>query len=343
LCFQTYALKAMFHLSSHNIDIPGSPLFALFSLGTGMTSIIPDMNPARPAAVDPKKIVQNILHNQVSFVAGSPAIWEKVGEYCLKNRVNLGSVRCLVMFGAPVRLEIHEMFQKILTAGDTYTPYGATECLPVSLISGKEILKKFKSLTLSGKGICIGKAAPETEIKIIAASDIPVRDFQELESGHIGEILVRGPQVTKAYFEMPQETELAKIPSDKGLWHRMGDVGYQDSEGLLWFLGRKGHVVKTPSQNFYPLGVEVFFNKLPGIKKSALIKYDEAPAVVLEPDRDWKGVLHLNAELPKEIKTIFMTPKLPVDVRHNIKIDRSLLSRLAESKSRKLQVLFRRS
>lgn len=337
--FQTEALKKMFHLGAQDIDLPAFPLFALFTLGMGMTSVIPDMNPARPASVDPKKIVKNILDHGVSFVAGSPAIWERVGEYCLRHRISLPSVKRVVMFGAPVRIEIHEMFQKILTSGDTFTPYGATECLPVSLISGKEIIRNFRDKTLAGHGICIGQAAARTEIKIINASDIPESSVIELPTGQIGEILVSGPQVTPSYFEMPSETEKAKIPSSKGLWHRMGDVGYFDDQGFLWFLGRKGHVVTLGDKKLYPMRTEIFFNQIPWVKKSALIKYFDTSAVVLEADKNWKGDLELPGNLPSEINTIFMTSKLPVDVRHNIKIDRLLLSKFAESKSSKLQRL----
>lgn len=340
--YQTKALKEMFHLSPDEVDLPGFPLFALFTLGMGMTSVIPDMNPAKPASVDPKKIVRNILENNVSFVAGSPAIWQKVGEYCLRHRISLPSVKKVVMFGAPVRIEMHEMFQKILTSGDTFTPYGATECLPVSLISGKEILKKFKERTLAGKGICIGRSAPETEIKTSYASDIPVTSFSELAQGEIGEILVRGPQVTPAYFEMDAETKKAKIKTEEGLWHRMGDVGYKDQEGLLWFLGRKSHVVTAGNEKFYPLALEVFFNEIPWVRKSALISFKGSPAIVLEPQNGADSI-ELPDSIPEEIKTIFITKKLPVDVRHNIKIDRLHLSKLANSHSRKLQMIYRRA
>lgn len=335
--FQTEALKSMFSLHEGDVDLPGFPLFALFTLGMGMTSVIPDMNPARPSSVDPRKIVRNILDQQVSFVAGSPAIWQKVGEYCLRNRISLPSVKRVVMFGAPVRTEIHEMFQRLLPNGDTYTPYGATECLPVSLISGKEILRHHRDKTLRGEGICIGREAPRTVIKIISSSDIPQGTLSELPEKEVGEIVVHGPQVTPFYFEMDEETKKAKIPTASGLWHRMGDVGYKDQEGLLWFLGRKSHVVSHERRSLYPIREEAFFNRLPGVKKSALIDLGDGAGIVLEA-----GPVDLPETLPPAIKKIFITEKLPVDVRHNIKIDRSLLGRWARTNSRKLKLIFLR-
>lgn len=329
---QTDALQKMFSLTENDIDLPGFPLFALFTLAMGMTSVIPDMDPTKPAATDPKKIVQNIIHNQVTFVAGSPSIWEKVGNYCQKNNIVLGSLKYVVMFGAPVRPHIHHLFKKILPYGDTFTPYGATECLPVSLMKGSELPV--------GVGICVGEAVPQTLIGIIKASDIPESELILEPAGTIGEIVVHGPQVTPSYFEMPQETEKAKIWNQNKLWHRMGDVGYLDSENRLWFLGRKTHVVNG---DFYPIEIETVFNQHPKIKRTALIKVNLqgkiTPGLVIEKfDHETGKDLDLKSDLEKmkrthpktqKINDFFLHSDFPVDVRHNIKIDRVKLGELA--------------
>jgi acyl-CoA synthetase (AMP-forming)/AMP-acid ligase II len=343
---QTDALQTMFNLNEKEIDIPGFPLFALFTLAMGMTSVIPDMDPTKPAQCDPKKIVKNILDHKATFVAGSPSIWERVGDYCISHKIQLPSVKYVVMFGAPVRTKIHEIFKSILINGDTYTPYGATECLPVSLISGSEILGKTKSATESGAGTCIGKAIAKTEIKIIKSSDIPMESFVSLPANEIGEIIVTGDQVTPAYFEMESETKKAKILVDGKLWHRMGDVGYLDELNNLWFLGRKTHQVIVDSKTtHYPIRIEAIFNKHPLIKRSALIKLsiggDIFPGLVIErKDKSTKLDKKFRSELmaiassssyTKMIDHFFLHPSFPVDVRHNIKIDRVRLSNWAQS------------
>ena len=94
-------LQKMFNLNPEEVDLPGFPLFSLFTIGIGMTSCIPDMNPSKPSQCDPEKLIQNITDNQATFVAGSPAIWERVADYCLKHKKSLPSVKFLVMFGAP--------------------------------------------------------------------------------------------------------------------------------------------------------------------------------------------------------------------------------------------------
>jgi acyl-CoA synthetase (AMP-forming)/AMP-acid ligase II len=340
---QTEALQKMFSLSEKETDLPGFPLFALFTLAMGMTSVIPDMDPTKPAQCDPKKLVHNILKYQVTFVAGSPAIWERVGRFCLKNNIQLPCVKFVVMFGAPVQLEIHRMFKKILTTGDTYTPYGATECLPVSLISGSEVLN---SKSEQGFGTCVGRAVPGVEIKIINVSDIPKNVLNELGKNTRGEIVVSGTQVTPLYFDMPNETAKAKI-LDKGvLWHRMGDLGYLDQENRLWFLGRKSHLVQTEKDLFYPLEVEAPFNRHPLISRVALVKLNSQneirPGLVIERfDGETRGTeeffhevrdLSLKGSASENIHDYFLHPGFPVDVRHNIKVDQLKLGSWASKR-----------
>ncbi len=341
---QTDALQKMFSLDESQCDLPGFPLFALFTLAMGMTSVVPDMDPTKPAKCDPYKIVKNICDNHITFVAGSPSIWEKVGKYCVEKNLKLPTVKQVVMFGAPVRAEIHEMYKKILTIGDTYTPYGATESLPISLISGTEILNGKSALTNTGAGTCIGKAVPGIEIKIIAASDIPASGFLEMETGQIGEIIVSGLQVTSGYFDMKEEDLKAKITVNGKLWHRVGDIGYLDENQNLWFLGRKTHRVKVDeSTTHYSIRVEAIFNQHPEIKRTALIQILKdnhvTPALAIERHdgqtllsdtfKAQLEALALSSPYTCMINDFFMHPSFPVDVRHNIKIDRTKLSKWA--------------
>lgn len=342
---QTDALKNMFSLDETQVDLPGFPLFALFTLAMGMTSVIPEMDPTKPASCHPEKIVKNILSHNITFAAGSPAIWERVGKYCLSKKITLPTLKQIVMFGAPVRIEIHQMYKKILEKGDTYTPYGATECLPVSLISGSEILSKHLEQMLRGFGTCIGISVPNTKIKIVKTSDIPEASLNELPAGEVGEIVVQGPQVTSGYFEMPQEDQKAKIITNGVIWHRMGDLGWIDQDNKLWFLGRKVHRVETKDATFYSIQMEAIFNQHPDVKRSALVKLvvnnEVVPAMVIERH---DGSSKLSERFRRELEALkkteaftsvinhfFVHPKFPVDVRHNIKIDRVKLGEWAQT------------
>lgn len=348
---QTTILRDLYNLTMHDIDLPGFPLFSLFTIAMGMTSCIPDMDPSKPGSCDPKKLYQNIVDQKPTFVAGSPAIWERVADYCIANNLTLPTIKYVVMFGAPVSVNIHRKFRSLLPNGTTYTPYGATEALPVSNISGDYVLKNTAQLTDNGKGTCIGTVVPGSEVKIIKISDDVIEklsDAKILGVNEVGEIIVSGPTVTKEYLDLPDKTRESKIYDGLTIWHRMGDMGFIDEAGLLWFLGRKGHRVETVDGLMTPISCEAIYNKHPAVKRSALIGLGkpgkQTPAIVIER-RDGQflsgkersifesELFSLAKKYPHTamIKKIFLSKHFPVDVRHNIKIDRTKLKEEIES------------
>lgn len=336
---QTDLLQEMFNLGPDEIDCPGFPLFSLFTLTMGMTSVIPDFNASKPAQCKPRKIVENIQKHGATFVAGSPAIWERVADYCLKQGIILNKVKYVVMFGAPVSIKIHEKFQHLLPAGTTYTPYGATESLPVALTNGKIILNGLRTKMEEGKGTYLGEIAKDLDLKIIAISDEAVTTLTALNAFEVGEIIVSGDVVTQSYDQLPGETVLSKIIIKDKIWHRMGDIGYLDNLGHLWFCGRKSHRVKTSQGILSSIQCEAVFNCHPSIRRTALVGIRhgefEKPALVIELEKKVYPVGKHRQRLLRELKYIaqqythtkmidqfFFSKSFPVDVRHNIKIDR---------------------
>ena len=342
---QTRLLQELFNLSDSDIDLPCFPLFSLFTLCMGMTSCIPDMDPSKPAKADPRKLLQNIMDNKVTFMAGSPAIWEALADYCAENKITLPSVKYLVMFGAPVKNELHRKFKQILPNGTTYTPYGATECLPVSKISGKIILEQTAALTSQGKGTCVGLAVPGVEVSIMEISDGIIDNITKthlLKPFEIGEIIVKGDIVTPSYYHSPMETAQAKIKDNESLWHRIGDLGYIDDQGRIWFCGRKTHRAETPQGLLCSVTCEAIFNAHPGVRRSALVamgeKGKQSVAIAIERNEAGKKLdkkslekelldMAKNNALTAQIKAVHFCDNFPVDVRHNIKIDRLKLAR----------------
>jgi acyl-CoA synthetase (AMP-forming)/AMP-acid ligase II len=342
---QTTILKDLYKLTNTDIDMAGFPLFSLFSIAMGMTSCIPDMDPSKPSSCDPKKLYQNIVDQKPTFLAGSPAIWERLADYCQLNNLTLDSVKYVVMFGAPVAVAIHKKFKSLLPNGTTYTPYGATEVLPVSSISGEYILKNTAHLTNQGKGTCIGNIVEGNSVRIIKITDDVISSFSEtkiLEANQIGEIVVSGPTVTKEYLDLPEKTLEAKIIENNVIWHRMGDIGYIDENGLIWFLGRKVHRVESSLGLMTPISCEAIFNGHPAVKRSALVGLgkigSQIPAIVIER-HDGEFLLGKERSLfeselmalgkrfshTQMIQKIYLSKNFPVDVRHNIKIDRTKL------------------
>ncbi len=341
---QTDILKKIYQLTENDVDIPGFPLFSLFIVAMGINSCIPDMNPSKPAKANPKKLVANITDNKATFVAGSPAIWERVADYCLQQNITLPTIKAFVMFGAPISVELHKKFKGILINGTTYTPYGATESLPVSNVSGKYVLENTSQLTNQGKGTCLGKPVPTIQVKIIKITDDPIINFKdaiELPTGEMGEIIVSGTVATKEYFKMQEKTKAAKIHDKEAnsFWHRMGDIGYMDDQGRLWFGGRMTHRVETSKGLLSSIQCEAIFNQHKKVKKTALIGLgkngEQIPALVVERYDKKIPTGHEKNIMIKELKQMGMKYRhtetindfyfhrsFPVDVRHNIKIDR---------------------
>ncbi len=200
------------------IDLPGFPLFGLFNAAMGVTTVIPDMNPTKPAQVNPTRILAHLRDWNVTQAFGSPAIWNRVGRYCEATGEKLPSTLHRVLSaGAPVPVHVIERMRRAFSnpEADIHTPYGATESLPVASICGREVLEQTASRSRQGAGTCVGRTFPGIDVKIVQITDGPIAslsDARELPHGEIGEIIVRGPSTTREYFQRPEATAAAKIP-----------------------------------------------------------------------------------------------------------------------------------
>ncbi|MCL2789682.1 MAG: fatty acid CoA ligase family protein [Desulfobulbus sp.] len=340
---QLRMIRDHYDIGPGDVDQPGFPLFGLFAAALGAKAVIPDMDPTRPAQVDPEKFVPTLLAHRVSYSFGSPAIWKVVSRYCLAKKIVL-PVRTILMAGAPVSGELVAQVQRILPdAARIFTPYGATESLPMTSIEGREIVGETWPLTRTGHGVCVGRALPGMEIRIIEPVEGRIgswQEAQEAEPGTIGEIVVRGPVVTRLYADNEQETRLAKIQDGEGFWHRMGDMGYLDLHGRLWFCGRKAHRVATAQAMLYTIQCEAIFNEHPRVRRSALVGLGDVPdrktpVIVVEPDGPAGDQDRLFAELrdlakanslTEQIEHFLLHRSFPVDIRHNAKIFRERLA-----------------
>ena len=346
---QVRILQEQFDIQPDETDLPTFPLFGLFSSGLGMTSIIPDMDSTKPAHVDPKNIIVPIQNFKISSSFGSPALWDTVSQYCLDQNIQLPTLKRIIMAGGPVSGDLLARFETIIDKGcKIYTPYGATEVLPVSLIDRREILDETWSLSNQGKGTCVGHPIPGVEIKIIEISDQPILKWQDvIESGTniVGEIAVKAEWATRTYYNRKDLTQLAKIEDGNSFWHRMGDLGRLDEKNRLWFYGRKNQRVVTEFETLYTIPCEAIFNQHPDVKRSALvgIGYKTKPVIIIEPVERIKSqaarqkftaeLLERGAKssLTQSITKVLFHEEFPVDVRHNAKIFREKLSLWAEN------------
>ena len=344
---QLAMLRDAFGIEPGGVDLPTFPPFALFDPALGLTSVIPDMDPTRPAKADPRKLHAAIARFGVTQLFGSPALMRVLAGH----GEPLPTIRRATSAGAPVPPDVVATMLSLLP-GDAqlWTPYGATECLPVAVIEGRELLS-LRARTEAGSGTCVGRPVPPNEVRIIRIDDGAIARWDDallVGAGQVGEITVAGPSATDAYFNRDAQTALAKIrealpDGSERIVHRMGDLGWLDAEGRLWFCGRKSQrVVVDATTTLCTEQVEPVFNTHPDVARTALVGIGGAGAqravlcVELGPGVHAGEWPRIEAELrhladgavhTAKVERFLRYPKaFPVDIRHNAKIGRETLA-----------------
>jgi olefin beta-lactone synthetase len=343
---QVEALRNVYGIEPGEIDLPTFPLFALFAPALGMTAVIPEMDFTRPGSVDPLKIIGAIQNYGVTTMFGSPALINRVSRYGAEHDVKLPTLKRAISAGAPVPAAVLERFSGMLNPGvQVFTPYGATEALPVCSIGSGEILGSTREITDAGGGVCIGRPVEGVRLEVIEISDDPIYYWDEslrVPTGKIGEIIVQGAQVTRGYYNRPESDHLSKIqdPETGSFFHRMGDLGGRDEDGRVWFCGRKSHRVETALGPLFTIPCEAVFNTHRMVYRTALVGVGAPgamrPVICVELEKGAKvDEKLLREELlaiardhihTHSIETILIHPAFPVDIRHNAKIFREKLA-----------------
>ncbi len=341
---QVRLIKSQFGISPDEIDLPTFPLFSLFDAALGMTAIIPDMDPTRPADVNPKKVIEAALNQGITNMFASPALLDTVGRYGQANNIKLPSLKRVISSGAPVAPSNMARFTAMLDKdAQIFSGYGATEAMPVAIFGSSEILSETAALSAQGFGICIGTPIQDVEVRIIKIDDLGIDNWADdllVKDGEIGEIAVKGDIVTQGYFERPIDDSLSKIKDGSRFWHRMGDLGWIDNKGRLWYCGRKAHRVTTFDGTLFTIPCESIFNNHPAVFRSALVGTGKAPrqqpVICVELERESKNYNRKSLDrellelakahmLTEKIDTFLVHPGFPVDIRHNAKIFREKL------------------
>lgn len=330
---QVRSLRSLYDLHAGEVSLATFPAFALFGPALGLTTVVPRMDPTRPASVDPLEIIEAATTFEASVMFGSPALLRVLGRYGARSGAQLPSMRTVVSAGAPVPEQVvREVLAMLQPGAAVVTPYGATEALPVTSIGSDELL------TLPDppqRGVCVGRPAPEIDLRIVRLTDEPMPVVADpLPPGTIGEVVVRGPVVTDSYLGRPDATAMAKTDWGGRPAHRMGDLGWLDEQGRLWFCGRVAHRVVTPDRTLYPLPCENVFTAHASVARAALVGIGPVTArqpvlcVEVEPgvrpdERLTEELLALGAAHPETqvIRTIRYHSGFPVDARHNAKVD----------------------
>jgi acyl-CoA synthetase (AMP-forming)/AMP-acid ligase II len=345
---QVEQIRTQYEIAPGEIDLAGFPLFGLFNAAMGVTTVIPEMDFTRPARVDPRKIIEAVHDWNVTQAFGSPALWNVVGRYCHQQQVRLPTLRRVLSAGAPVPPHVLErMKAAIADDGEVHTPYGATEALPVASIAAREVLSETAARSRAGAGTCVGRRFAGIQWRVIRITDEPldtIDSVDDLPRGEIGELIVRGPVVTREYVTRTEANAQHKIADSDDVWHRMGDVGYLDDQDRFWFCGRKSQRVLTAHGPMFTICCEAVFNTHPAVRRSALVGLGrpgrQTPVMIVELEEQIAAQQrgsesHVRAELlrlaatqplTQSIQHVLFHPDFPVDIRHNAKIFREKLA-----------------
>lgn len=333
-----YLVRMLAALNQHEakrideIDMAFWPVLLYDALCHGRTSVIPHFTPGQIGAADPATILDQIRRRGVTLLTSSPILFERLCDY-LEARGESLPVRWAFLGGAVVPEALLARVQRLMPHGQAIVVYGSTEVEPVASLTAAEAAQ-----LPARPGTCVGAVHPDLDLKIVRRTPDPIvlddRGWAkwELPLGEPGEIVVSGPHVAIDYLEDPAAWAANKIKDHDGrIWHRMGDTGFLDAEGRLWLTGRLNHVVETDQGPLFPVPVETPLHDVPGVQRAVLLGMEgEAWIVIQLAPGASESHIRLQVEAivrDQPIARIVFHPKLPVDPRHNTKVDLGLLRR----------------
>lgn len=338
LLAQHRALTESLHLTPGDVDLATLPIVLLANLGSGVTSLVPDADLRYPGAIRPEPVVAQVLTHRATSSVASPAFFECLARYCAERGVLLPSFRKLFTGGAPVFPRLLEQMQAMAPHADVVAVYGSTEAEPIAHVSRTAMRSDDHKAMLAGRGLLAGPAVPSICLRILRDRwGTPVGPWSRAEfepeccpAGEPGEIVVSGEHVLPGYLHGRGDEE-TKFRVDASVWHRTGDAGYLDAEGRLWLLGRCVARIDDAHGTLYPFAAETALYQDPRVRRAAVVAHRGQRVLAVEfydrqarPEAEsLKGMLawtHLD-----EVRVL---RRVPVDKRHNAKIDYPSLHRL---------------
>ena len=341
---QIRTLVEQYNISADDSLVAAFAPFALYGPAMGIPSAVPDMDVSSPGTLTAATLLDAVEAVDASLVFASPAailsVLETLDELCARDRTALDQVRLLLSAGAPVPGHVlRAAVDRLVPNAAAHTPYGMTECLPVADID----LVSLESLgpdALHHLGVCVGMPVDSVELLIDPLDELGVpTGLPTSEPGLLGEVWVRAAHQRLGYDRLWHTTHLAS-PADGT--HATGDIGTIDADGRLWIGGRTGHVIRTATGPVAPTPIERAVDMLDGIRRSAAVGVGPAGAqvVVVIAETSDAGRRPRQSSLDRidriraavaeatglDVAACLEVPSLPVDRRHNSKIDRTRLA-----------------
>lgn len=343
LLAQHRVLADSLHLTRGDIDLATMPIVLLANLASGVTSLIPPVDLRYPGAIDPAPVVAQIeMHRAISSVA-SPAFFECLVRYSAEHRLTLPSVTKLFTGGAPVFPGLLERMQAMAPAADVVAVYGSTEAEPIAHISYRDLSESDRRAMLAGKGLLAGAPVSSIQLRIMRDSwGRPIGPFDAeefakhcLPAEQPGEIVVNGGHVLTGYLH-GQGDEETKFRVDGAVWHRTGDAGYLDGDGRVWLLGRCSARIEDRHGVLYPFAAETAVYQDARVRRAAMVAHRgrRILAVEFHDTTATSDVSSLREALAwTNFDDLRVCKRIPVDKRHNAKIDYPALNRMLDQRA----------
>jgi len=320
-------LQAVYNITETDSFVAAFAPFALFGPALGITTGLADMDVTSPATLTAQALDDACRATEATMVFASPAALANVLKTSTTNLSSLKQVRLVMSAGAPVPIETLRQMTRLCPQAEMHTPYGMTEVLPVADLSLEQ-----REAVGEGAGVCVGKPVNNCHVKIVAVDG----GVAELPHGETGEVVVSAPWMSLGYNRLWLTQQKARFASDGLTWHRTGDVGHLDSDGNLWIEGRVVHMIHTAQGSITPVPLETVCETISGVQRAAAVGIGEPGiqqiVIVLETDQKNENVASaaLTAQVRQtlgqvDVAAVWETKKLPVDIRHNSKIDRTAL------------------
>lgn len=337
LTSQYEALRACLDLRPGQVDLSTLPVFVLANLAAGVTSVLPDADLRRPGAIDPGPVLAQIRAEQPTRTSASPALLERLLD--APDAAALSGFERIDTGGAPVFPGLLERLHEAAPRSRLVAVYGSTEAEPIAHVAHADVRPEDWAAMRAGRGLLAGPPVAAVRLRILPDRwGTPIGPFTQaaLEAEAVpaeapGEIVVGGAHVLPGYLDGRGDAE-TKFEVDGVRWHRTGDAGYLDADGRLWLLGRCSARIDDARGRLYPLGPEAAAQARPGIRRAAVAALDGQRLLVVEPaDGATVDAGALRGALgPAGIDAVRVVEALPVDRRHNAKIDYPALQRLLE-------------
>ena len=331
---QHLALADLLPPRSSDIDMPCFPVVALHNLACGVPTVMPAVDLRAPAQVEPAVVLDQINRCQITSLSGAPAFIDALVSWMASTGTTAKTVRRVAVGGAPVSKALCARVLAAFPGASATVVYGSTEAEPIAAVSMQDVVDA------EGHGYLVGAPVASASVAIVALPRTPplldhrgITPYVVPDDGS-GELVVAGEHVNRHYFDNPTADSENKVYAlDGQVWHRTGDVAHTDAFGRIWLTGRTADLVHHGARVVHPLPIEARIDQIPGVARSALVAHERASsgevAVQLDAACVASAVLEAVTEALRAVDLaglgVRQVASIPVDGRHNSKIDRPAL------------------